>query len=427
MNTATTPLDRKLYAWLAEPDTRKFDQAFKVYYAEASSNVVRYLARRSSLPDLDCEQIAVDALLKFFCRVGRDRRQAAELVSNTLPLVQPLNFGPFHIRQVQRWTTDVGSFKDTSMSFTVGPADDTERAWKTEIQALSDNIPPLQRQGCHLLEPARTAVSDISPTGEGNADGMEAREDTAPEEYVKIRQFASALRSAAKDGTPAASAAEARHPGVIRFVDGSWSVIDALPLLRIPTNGYLFDIAQSLYLDECKSRGRKKRGGTGVVPMADSAAEDPDDPTHPLTRISLEENGAPEDALESDEASGLTAAGFGAAAADPAFDPATDQISEEFCQRFFAYLRKPLADAEEAYQQASARGAAKAELKRLESISEKNERMISVLTLRIEGETQEAIAERLGISRNQVKYIVELMQSAYEQFSATVLRSGGRS
>jgi len=419
MNSTVTQLDRKLYAWLAEPDGRKFDQAFKVYYAEASVNVMRYLSRRSSLPDLDCEQLAVDALLKFFSRVGRDRRQAAELVSDTLPRLQPLDFGPFHVRQVQRWTTDIGSFRDTVMAFTVTGLEDSGRSWKAEIQGLSEDIPPLQRQGCHLLEPVRAAVAGIAHTAA-------AADDDKPEDYVRIRNFAAGLRTAASDGAPAASAAESRHPGVIRFVDGSWSIIDALPLLRIPTNGYLFDIAQSLYLDECKSRGRHKRGGRGVTPAGNPPAADGEAARHPLFRLSLDEGGSQDDGFEGGDSPGLTAMGFDAAVPDPGFDPASERIGEDLCERFFAYLRRPLEEAEEAYREASARGPAKAELKRLESLSGKSERVMTVLSLRIEGQTQDAIAETLGISRNQVKYIVELMQSAYAQFSAAALRPRGR-
>ena len=99
------------------------------------------------------------------------------------------------------------------MNFTEGPADDSERSWKAEIQALSDKIPPLQHQGCHLLEPARRAVADIAQADSGNVDGREAGDDAEPEEYVKNREFASALRSAVEDGIPTAAAAEARHPG----------------------------------------------------------------------------------------------------------------------------------------------------------------------------------------------------------------------
>ena len=83
MNSATR-LDSMLYAWLAEPDNRKFEQAFRKYHDEAFLGLVKYLARRSALRELDFEQIAVDALLKFFSRVGRGRREASESIVRAL-------------------------------------------------------------------------------------------------------------------------------------------------------------------------------------------------------------------------------------------------------------------------------------------------------------------------------------------------------
>jgi DNA-binding CsgD family transcriptional regulator len=83
-------------------------------------------------------------------------------------------------------------------------------------------------------------------------------------------------------------------------------------------------------------------------------------------------------------------------------------------------------EAEEAYREAATRGRADAERKRLESVAKKNDRLISVLTMRIEGRTQEAIAEALDISRNQVKYIVELVQASYEHFRAADSRLSAR-
>jgi DNA-directed RNA polymerase specialized sigma24 family protein len=424
MTSTVTQLDHMLYTWLAEPDDRKFDHAFKKYYIEASSKLVAYLGRRSSLADLDFEQIAVDALLKFFSRVGRDRRQAAELVGNTLPQIQPLDFGPFHIRQVRRWTADIGSFRDSSMSFTLRQDDDLNRPWKAEIQALTDNVPPLQRQGCHLLEPVRAAVASIAHVEPEAGDPATLQDDALDSHnYALIRGFATGLRNAAKDGSAGVSSAESKHPGIVGFVDGSWSVIDVLPLLRVPTNGFLFDIAQSLYLDECKARGRKKRGGA-TTPLAEGDhLNGSNGALHPLTQIDFDEAGSHEEDSDANQASGPTALGFdGGSAADFAFDPAADQMGEDFCRQFNAYLRKPLADAEEAYRQAAATGAAGVERKRLESISAKNERMLTILSMRIEGQTQEEIAEALGISRNQVKYVVELVQAAYEQFCASAAR-----
>jgi hypothetical protein len=155
-------------------------------------------------------------------------------------------------------------------------------------------------------------------------------------------------------------------------------------------------------------------GGNGLDPSNGAV--------HPLTQIDLDEADSHGENFDLSSSPGPTTAGVEWFAADLAFDPAADQIGEEFCRQFNAYLRKPLEDAEEAYRQAATTGPAIAERKRLESISQKNERVITVLSMRIEGQTQEEIAEILGISRNQVKYVVELVQAAYEQFCAAANR-----
>ena len=360
MTRRVTRLDEMLYAWLTEPDDRKFDRAFEKYHEEAFAGLVRYLARCSSSLGLDFEQIAADALLRFFSRVGRERREASDLISNALTQIHPLDLGSFHVREVRCWTAEVGSFRETSMTFKVTQQEE-RRNWMAEIQALAEKIPPLQRQGGHVLESVRAA---IPPT----------------------------------------------H-GATRFVEFTVTIVESLPLLRVPTNGYLFDMAQSLYLDECKFRGRLKRCGP--------------DTWHPLIRINLE------DEESSDEYSAQIAAPrqmvFASDLADAPVDPESDLAGEDFCEKFYAYLRRPLDLAEEAYRIAAANGPAKAERKRMESLGSKWDRVIGVLTMRIEGHTQEDIAQVLDLSRNQVKYIGELVQEAYEQFSALCTRSLVRS
>ena len=86
-------------------------------------------------------------------------------------------------------------------------------------------------------------------------------------------------------------------------------------------------------------------------------------------------------------------------------------------------MSKPLEDAQEEYRQAACSGKAEQQRKRLASISEKNARLMAVLSMRIEGQTQEAIADALGLSRNQVKYIAEQAQEAYQKFCAAAMRS----
>jgi DNA-directed RNA polymerase specialized sigma24 family protein len=301
------------------------------------------------------------------------------------------------------------------MTFTLSQQDEADgREWKAEIHTLAEKIPPLQRQGCLVLDPlctegapaADAAVSDHAEDG--------------PFDFAPIRAFAARLQSDAQAGT----AVELRHPGALRFVDGTWTVITVLPQLRVPTNGYLFDIAQNLYLDECKARNRQKRGGAGssVAEYGDAA----DAAAHPLARISLDEENSPQEPMDAGESGGLTAIALTGAVAVAVADPESERIGEEFCQKFYAYLRRPLDAAEDAYRRASLDGPANSERKRLDSLSRKVERVIAVLSMRIEGQTQEAIAAALGVSRNQVKYIVEQVQEAYEQFAAAGVRTWTR-
>jgi hypothetical protein len=118
---------------------------------------------------------------------------------------------------------------------------------------------------------------------------------------------------------------------------------------------------------------------------------------------------------------------FASDLADAAVDPEADLAGEDFCEKFYAYLRGPLDLAEEAYRIAAANGPARAERKRMDSLGGKLDRVIGVLTMRIEGHTQEDIAQVLDLSRNQVKYIAELVQEAYEQFCVLCTRSLVRS
>lgn len=419
MNTAITRLDQMLYAWLAEREERKFERAFQKYYEVAFGGLVRYLARRAGSTDMDVEQLAVDALLKFFCKAGRDRRQASESIQGTLMHLEPLNLGDIHGRQVRAWAADVGDFRESAMHFAPPQEDSEERDWKSEIRSLAEAIPPLKRQGCQILNTVRSTVARIIDADARPAEtAANADEDSSAE--AQLAGFAERIRQEASAGSAEARAVDARHPGALRFIDGSWRVIEALPLLRVPTNGYLFEIAQSLYLDECKARGRQKRGGAAAAGHLVAAAAEPAG-AHPVSRVDLDAETAESEVAYADHCVWTPKARAGEQ--PESADPISDRMGEEFCQQFHAYLCRPLQAAQEAYTSAAATGTANAERKRLESIARKTERVIAVLSMRIDGQSQQEIAASLGISRNQVKYIVQQVQQAYEQFAAASART----
>lgn len=354
-----------LYSWLAETDDHRFKRAFERYFRAALAHLTQYLARRSSLSDLDSEQVAVDALLTFFSRIGRERRDSSRAVATALESLEPVDLTAFHARLVRSWVRRSTKCRQACMSFTLTP-DEEDAGWKVRLVELNGHIPPLVRQGENLIEGERVAA------GDGKAFTV--------------------------------------HLPLQQFVHQAGIVVECLPKLRVPTSGYLFDIAKNLYLDECKARGRKKRGGTGYMASM---------PRHPLA---LEETDTLDEYID-DSVLGPRSVVDEVASPAGAWDVAAEDVDEDFCEQFYAYLRRPLQDAEEAYRVAAARGSGVAERKRLESLSQKSERLMTVLALRVEGHTQEEIATQLGISRNQVKYVIELVQASYAQFSNLILRA----
>ena len=103
-------------------------------------------------------------------------------------------------------------------------------------------------------------------------------------------------------------------------------------------------------------------------------------------------------------------------------DPTRTLEDEEYFERFYAYLRAPVDAAELAFEAARRRGGALAEQRKRDSLAQKFSRTMAVLTAIGEGYTQEQAAERLQLSRNKVKYVIETLQEAYAQFAA---RSAG--
>jgi DNA-directed RNA polymerase specialized sigma24 family protein len=413
-------LDQRLYAWLLESDERKFELAFRTYFSVAFPSLVRHLARLSRWDPTELEEVAQDALLRFFEKVGRARREAAEEATRSLAGIRPLQLGPIHARQVRSWTADVTGFIAASMGFCPPATDAVEVEWKAVIRELTDRIPALQGRGCLLFgaiqiqlewpsEPA--AVAD-EPTY--SPDFLAASDDGA-----RLR-FAEILMRAKENNSARAAQAEQRLLGVLSFVRETLSVIRVMPRLRVPTNGYLFEITTTVYLDECKKRGRRKRGGMGLAPTAEVPVTDVGSPAeHPLDRV---DSGSDGERFEHDGSLwiGIAMEGYHAV---PAVDPTLQYENHEFFEKFSAYLRVPVDAAMETCATAQARGRGTAERRRLESLTAKYSKMMAVLSSIGEGYTQEKTAERLGLTRNQVKYILEQVQDAYATFGAVSFKS----
>jgi hypothetical protein len=422
-----TTLDRQLYAWLVESDERRFTLAFNVYFSVAFPAIVRFLARISRWDSAHLEELAQDALLRFFDRVGRDRRQASDTVGAALKLICPLNkMGSFHARLVNCWIEDVSAFRAATMSFTLPQTDQAAEAeWKSQIRSLAEKNLAIQRQGWYLLGSTLRelgwSVGDecFKDSGQQGLDPRLFRDriielmndDEKPSLAVSVDQAVGEM--VAK--TARAAVVEEHYPGASLFVKHTLDIVNRNPRLRVPTNGYLFDIATTVYLDECKRRGRLKRGGSGDrrldrrMPEGDEGSLS----LHPVELATLDSTVAFDGEECFDEAIPKTMCDNAAVS-----DPTLRYEEEEYFAKFYEYLHRPVSHAARAYENAADVRRAEIERQKLKSLAAKFARTITVLSMLGAGNTQEQTAEHLGISRNQVKYIVEVVQEAYERFAA---------
>lgn len=412
-------LDYRLYEWLTEPDEQRFERAFKAYFLVAFPAVVRHLAQLSHWDAGELEDLAQEALLKFFARAGPGRREAAQAVASALPRIRPLSLGALHERQVTLWTSRVAAFKEAAMSFRVaGPGESASDGWKAVVRDLADRSLHLQAQGCRLLGDVECSlrVRGIELDEAPRADAAALRD--------RAQRFAVQMAAC----TGGALAAERHCPAVRAFCADVYAVSEAIPRMRFPTNSFLFEIAASTYFDESKKRRRQKRGGLSPVVTADYLrdAQQADHLEH--RAVDFESHVAGYDEAD-DPVTGPIAAGNLAPLAVPAIDPAQRCEDEDLFEKFYLYLREPLDDAIRDYQAAQALGSAAAhsQRRRVASLTNKFARAMSVLSHLGEGYSQEHTAERLGLSRNQVKYVFESAQRAYSEFAAATMRSISRS
>jgi DNA-directed RNA polymerase specialized sigma24 family protein len=425
-STATVgSLDYCLYAWLTEGDDRRFARAFSTYFSSAFPAVLRHLAHLSPWDTAQLEDLAQEALLRFFESVGRARPEAACAVADALRSLEPLPLGPAHKREVLAWIGAASALTEAAAGFK-GPlgngSEDTE--WKAAARALTGELALLRARGYGLLHSVRVALrpsteascEEVSSFGERSMHALAGthRGTDLPAADPLVRNLAEQFALELAAGGPHVAALENQCPRVRQFCATVHRVTRLLTRLRAPTNGFLFEVAVNVYLDERKKRRSLKRGGTSgdVYPESATAYR------APLYTLPVSEGGV-EETDERGEAAQIARTEVQPEGEDAATDPAQHCTSADFFEKFCAHLRRPLTKAERAYREAVANGRRSgAERHRLVSLTNKFARTMSVLSLLGEGYSQEETAMLLALSRNQVKYIAETTRETYAQFCA---------
>lgn len=419
MNTADE-LDVLLYAWLSEREARRAELLFRDYFQAAFPAICRFV--RAFHTDAETAQdVAQQALIKLFSHLGTERNAVDGQLREAVSELRPLDLGPLHMRRVGSWREQVSGFRDAAVGFRLptrvsGPA----AAWKDLRDAINRRIPPLTQQGVHFLEEVRQRVESNSAdaaapesmTSESHSVAVPRSEES--QDIVEGESFEPAVRRFVENVLRGAFIWDAAQHGTLgsaditSFVTHANTVCTTLPTLAIPSNGLLYTIAKRQMLDQL--RARRPQRAAYVQQLAEVTAAGVLDELE-SEGVASRENDTPESPVWADLAQ------------TEAVDDQDAEVEVRY-RAFLEYLRSPLTRAEATLEAAAARGAAKTERARVESLRAKYDRLLAVLAALQESPqpTEEDIAHRLSLTRNQVKYVIERVREDFNGFFPDLAR-----
>jgi DNA-directed RNA polymerase specialized sigma24 family protein len=412
-------LDILLHAWLSETNESKAAQRFTEYFRVAFSDVCRYV-RSLRADDATAQDISQQALVKLFKQLGTKRREADARLRAALSGLRPLDFGALHVERVHTWREQASSFRAQAAAFR---GSDGQRA-REEINSCAA---PLCRQGRNLLSEvcaradsvlsrlispkspeehtphADEAAESQSPSGEAAGLAADALERETAAFTAKLLRYGIGREI---DSVEAAIGC----PGAVGFVSRTKAVCEDLPTVAIPSNGLLYTIARRLFLNSLRSKSAGR--ATFAVAVADVQ-----EPPGILTEWEIDH---PFDALQPMQE-------MSAATGPEHHSDETDEERdiESRYRAFLEFLRAPLTSAEAARAAAATPGSARAQQAKVDSLRRKYERLTTVLRALHDSPqpSEEEIAEKHGLSRNQVKYLIERVRDEFNHFFPDLTRA----
>ena len=415
--STTDELDVLLYAWLSEPEARRAELRFNDYFRAAFPAICRYV-RALRIDPATAQDIAQHALIKLFNHLGRTRRAADERMREAVSALRPLDFGAAHVRDIDAWRRQVRSFRDAAIGFRVtGEPQGTRLAWQESRNQINGRIPPLVRQGTHFISDVQTRVEPrladlVSPESLSGSSPSGVDEPQSSDEHAVecdqegaidhgVERFLVRLLRYAQGRDWAVIDTALGCAGAVGFLTHTSAVRACLSALAIPSNGLLYTIAKRHFLD--RLRARKFQTAQTVQQLADGEREEVLDTLDPQEANSRERT-----TLEAEFCRHTARA-----------ESEVPEIEVEARYReFLEFLRAPLTRAEGSLAAAAAKGKAKAEQARVDSLRIKYERLMAVLAALREHPqpTEEDIARRQGLTRNQVKYVIERIREEFNYF-----------
>lgn len=415
-------LDILLHAWLSETDETRAAARFTDYFRAAFFDVCRYV-RSLRADDATAQDIAQQALIKLFSQLGTKRREADARLRAALSALRPLDLGALHVERVHTWREQASRFRAAAVAFRILDGQRT----REDINACAA---PLCRQGRNLLHEVRARIDSTlsrlislespahptphgdmaaesqTPSGESAGLAADALERETLEFTTKLLRYSVGREIHSVE-------AALGCPRAVEFVSRTMAVCEDLPIVVIPSNGLLYTIARRLFLNALRSESAARA-------MFAVAAGDEADTTGVLTEWDIDHPLGPIQPLrEMGAASGPEHHGDESDESDEARDV------ERRYRAFLEFLRAPLTRAEAALAAAAAAGSARAQRAKVDSLRRKYERLTAVLCSLHDSPqpSEEEIARKHGLSRNQVKYLIERVRSEFNHFFPELARA----
>ncbi len=298
--------------------------------------------------------------------------------------------------------------------------------WQELREEINGRIEPLSRQGTQFLAEVRTRfgasltalLRSASPQRVGSAARAEHKQSGSPESDGELAQdrvneqiqgFVNALLQYAQGRDSARVDSDLGCPGGLDFVSRTHTVCEKLPALAIPSNGLLYTIAKRLFLDGL--RRKRPESSERIENVAD------DEGGSVLEELDFDRSVPLEGPRVTESWSNLTES------ATPASESTESEVGARY-RGFLELLRAPLTRAEAALAAAASKDKAEPEAARVESLRAKYERLLAVLNALRETPqpTEEEIARRQGLTRNQVKYVIERIREEFSYYFPDLAR-----
>jgi hypothetical protein len=382
-------VEQAFYGWLNAESKAEHDLHFTRFYQGFSRVLEGSIRKRfRGMGQHVIDDAIAEAMLIMLEKFGEPRRAAFVAVPEMLARLQPLELGPLHTRRVVRWKTHISQYRLDVLGYTPAAASSNADR-QQQIDALVAQHRGLHNDGYACMNDLRAKIETTHPT---------------PEQLKRaVNLFIKALHQRLASESAQTIDQTWQLEGASRFVLSMDELLTALPKLRVLSPAYVFVVCMN-ELKALFSAGQE--GGDRPTSRLDEDSNERDS--------KVPEEGEDHDVHErvepdfghDEEPANWHSDGIHGeveSLADPSEGPEERMAQQQLFHLLLAALQAPIREA----QDALARTHTKKDRDRAQTAVNRalreHELDCSLLIGWIEGESQEAQAEQLGLTRNQVR------------------------